>query len=553
MNLYAVWTPNIYKLTLNNNEATTPGTTEIYEKYNTGWYSDENASNLLSLITIPVKIGFVFEGYYTKNGIQIIDENGLIVDGKTNIFSENGTLSAKWGGRIYTVTLNNDGATIDGTSTIFLKYNDNWYQEVTAENVISSINIPSKTCYKFAGYYTDDGTQIIDENGNIKSGKTTIFTNVSNTGMLTARWTSVSTLYVANNGNNNNGGYSSNNPLQYFNTAYQCPGNITIKVLSDFEFGSSLNANLNKTVTIESYGTRKTIKRKTNYTGALINLTSGKLTTTNIIFDGNYVDAAQALINISNATAYINENTIVRNGITSRASGFISGGINVNSSTVEINGGEILNNKTNTSGIESQGGGIRIEGSTLTLNSGKINNNETNGHGGGVFVSTSTFIINGGEVSSNKSAIQSGGIGVNCSGSNSVVEMNNGKISYNEARSNAGGIGLTKYTDNCTSSFTLNGGNINNNKSGQDGGGVFTRGGASFTFNGGIISDNKAAWGGGYLCENKATFTYNGGAFNSNKCTNTRCGGGARINTGCNWKVIKKSYSGNTPDNYSFQ
>ena len=63
--LYAQYKYGTYKITLNNQDATTPGTESIYEKYNTGYYLDENANTQYTgntVITIPSKDGFKFRG-----------------------------------------------------------------------------------------------------------------------------------------------------------------------------------------------------------------------------------------------------------------------------------------------------------------------------------------------------------------------------------------------------------------------------------------------------------------------------------------------------------
>ena len=97
--LFAVWSPDVYKVTLNNNGATTLGTTEIFEKYNTGWYSDYNSKTFISKIDVPEKPSFIFGGYYTEEngkGLQVIDSNGSIINGQTTIFTNDNTLHAKW-------------------------------------------------------------------------------------------------------------------------------------------------------------------------------------------------------------------------------------------------------------------------------------------------------------------------------------------------------------------------------------------------------------------------------------------------------------------------
>ena len=65
---------NTYKITLDNKSATTAGTTLIYEKYNTGIYLDSDLKTAMTTttnpITKPVKKGYTFKGYYTKEMVK---------------------------------------------------------------------------------------------------------------------------------------------------------------------------------------------------------------------------------------------------------------------------------------------------------------------------------------------------------------------------------------------------------------------------------------------------------------------------------------------------
>ena len=91
-----------YTITLDNKNATTAGTTTIYEKYNTGIYLDSALTKVMTTTTNPIakpaKTGYTFKGYYTKEngqGDQIINENGYITEKATNTtYKANTTLYA---------------------------------------------------------------------------------------------------------------------------------------------------------------------------------------------------------------------------------------------------------------------------------------------------------------------------------------------------------------------------------------------------------------------------------------------------------------------------
>ena len=89
--IYAHWTPNIYKITLDK-QSGSGGTNEIYLKYNTAWCSNSSGTATITSITKPTRTGYTFGGYYTdKNGAgtQIINASGSITGSKIYIASGN--------------------------------------------------------------------------------------------------------------------------------------------------------------------------------------------------------------------------------------------------------------------------------------------------------------------------------------------------------------------------------------------------------------------------------------------------------------------------------
>ncbi|MEE1029999.1 MAG: InlB B-repeat-containing protein, partial [Alphaproteobacteria bacterium] len=108
--LYAKWTPNTVKVTLNNQSATTAGTTVYYYPYNTYngscyYFSNSSLTTCLAgatdgtKITIPTKTGYTFGGYYTKEnggGTQYVNASGATVNNIYKAVSSDITLYAKW-------------------------------------------------------------------------------------------------------------------------------------------------------------------------------------------------------------------------------------------------------------------------------------------------------------------------------------------------------------------------------------------------------------------------------------------------------------------------
>ena len=169
----AYFAPSIYTINLDK-QSGSDGSSTIYLKYNTGWYSNSGATTSISTISKPTRSGYTFQGYYTGtngSGTKIIDSTGKIVGSKTYIASSD-TLYAYWTANTYAVTLDRQGAT-NGTASVTATYN----------SAMQSITVPTKTGYAFQGYYTGTsggGTKYYNSNGTSErsyniAGKTTLY------------------------------------------------------------------------------------------------------------------------------------------------------------------------------------------------------------------------------------------------------------------------------------------------------------------------------------------------------------------------------------------
>ncbi|MBP3285200.1 MAG: InlB B-repeat-containing protein [Clostridia bacterium] len=173
--LYAKWTVNTYTVTLNNQSATTAGTTSVTATYGSAMPS----------ITKPAKTGYTFGGYYTETnggGTQYYKADGSSAKNWDKTAAT--TLYAKWTANTYTVTLNNQSATTAGTTSVTATYG----------SAMPSITVPTKTDYRFLGYYTGTngtGTQYYTSTGtSIKNWDKTTATT------LYAAWKSVIPTYT---------------------------------------------------------------------------------------------------------------------------------------------------------------------------------------------------------------------------------------------------------------------------------------------------------------------------------------------------------------------
>ncbi len=134
--LYAEWNAIMYKVALNNQGATSSGTTAFFYKYDTDdgkckFYLDDQLTQCVTanstLISKPTKTGYTFQGYYTGengSGTQYINSNGVIDDDLLMVIPNTGTgqltLYAKWEPIQIEITLNPEKVTLNGRTGVYV-------------------------------------------------------------------------------------------------------------------------------------------------------------------------------------------------------------------------------------------------------------------------------------------------------------------------------------------------------------------------------------------------------------------------------------------------
>ncbi len=132
--LYAKWTANTYKVTLDNQGAITAGSTSVSATYNAAMPS----------ITIPAKTGYNFGGYYTAvngGGTQYYTASGA--SAKNYTLTTALTLYAKWTAASYTLTYNPNGGSVTPTN-----------KSVTYNSAYGALATPTRTGSVFDNWYT---------------------------------------------------------------------------------------------------------------------------------------------------------------------------------------------------------------------------------------------------------------------------------------------------------------------------------------------------------------------------------------------------------------
>ena len=196
LTLTAQWVPAIYQITLNEQDATTHGhPLQFWGSYGNGFYDNaECTGETITSITPPSKDHYSFGGYYLDS-IQCIAANGTIVADSTD-FTGDTTFLAQWIPDVYTIALDNQQATISGTTIYYEKYGVGNYWDEDCTELVDSIILPYKTGYSFRGYYdtTQGNTQYIDEVGEIQQK------NIEESRTIYAQW-SINSYQLVFNGN----------------------------------------------------------------------------------------------------------------------------------------------------------------------------------------------------------------------------------------------------------------------------------------------------------------------------------------------------------------
>ncbi len=207
------------------------------------------------------------------------------------------------------------------------------------------------------------------------------------------------------------------------------------------------------------------------------------------------------------------------------------------------------------------GAAVRVKvGGTFNLYGGILAKNSATdpdaGWGGAVYLEGGTtvagggiFNMYGGMIAENE-ATRGGGVYANNTEEGvekAQINLYGGQIINNISASDGGGIYASKNT-----LVTVSGGTIAGNTAKGNGGGIFVAGkGSTLTVTGGTVRTNQAANGAGILLQASAVGTVSGGSINGNTCiadSNNVIGGGAGVYVSINSALTLKggTVSGNS-------
>lgn len=429
--------PGIYKITLNK-QSGSGGTSTIYEKYNTGWYSNDAATSSMSSITKPTRTGYTFGGYYTATnggGTQVINASGTILSNKTKIFLADGTLYAKWTPNTFTVAYNKNGGTSGSTTSHTCTYD---------ATCTARANGFAKTGYSFNGWKKGNAGSTVAAGASIKNAAT------SGTVTYYAQW-KANTFTVAYNANGGSGttashtctydGTCTTRANGFSKTGYRFTGWKKGNAGGLIAAGASIkNAATSGTVTYyaqwqlncdssKPYWNGKAcyanLQAALNGTAAngtiqLMTNTSDSSTPTStkagmkLVLNGHTLTKTSQPISVTGGSLTITNGTITAN---------IKTTLNITGGTVNINGSSssiVIKNTRVISSHDETCQTIYLKGATLNMSGANANiqaGSASNGYARTVLVDSGTFNMTGGKiVVTAKVSGKYGPVGVNVHG-----------------------------------------------------------------------------------------------------------------------------------------
>lgn len=141
--LYAVWQPCVYEITTNQGEGS-GGLDVFYEKYEHGFYLDENTADSVLTILIPALRGHTFTGYHMGmyGGRLVVNADGSIAV-ENSFFKQNTMIYASYEANKYKVTYDMQGGKAGSSS-----------KEAIFNQLFPTAKAPIKDGASFQGYYT---------------------------------------------------------------------------------------------------------------------------------------------------------------------------------------------------------------------------------------------------------------------------------------------------------------------------------------------------------------------------------------------------------------
>ncbi len=415
--------------------------------------------------------GYEFVGWFTTEDFA----EGTSVDFESFKPTKDTTLYAKWNPKVYNIEYFDYVA--GSTDTKLSGDHETDYAQTHTHGTYTPLDTPTKTNFAFTGWH------VLSENGELSEAIETLSgDDYTDDIKLYATWDQV----------------------YYFVTDYDSLTSAISSIEASnkaFDYTISVSGSIVGTTTIPETLTEPkslTIYGKNNEADML---------------DGN---AQGSVLTINTKVPVTLKNIAITNG-TARD---LAGGIHVNNkdTVVTLEEGTLIKDCINTSGR----GGIDIRAGLVIMNEGAaITNNEASS-GGAVSISSSNakFIMNGGEIIGNKCQSYYGG---NISNYGTFI-MNGGKI-----LSCTASYGGAVYINGSAAVFTMNGGEIQNCRATVYGGAVYMESGATFNMNGGKITACSSGNNGGsvYISGANSKFNMDGGTIE-----NTKTGGAVYVNGG---------------------
>ena len=186
VNFIAIWTPNVYTITLNKNGGS-GGSDAYYEKYDVANFKELSCSTQITSITIPSRTGYTFAGYYTatSGGTQYVNASGTILSTYTT-FTDNTTLYAHWTPNNYNIQYDLVGGSHGSSHPSSATFDETF-----------TVSAPSKEDYDFKGWNITGMDSCTHYYGSSSTTNTSL-TKITATSFKNLRSTSGTVTFTAN-------------------------------------------------------------------------------------------------------------------------------------------------------------------------------------------------------------------------------------------------------------------------------------------------------------------------------------------------------------------
>ena len=224
--IYARWSQISYKITVSKNGGT-GGTYTFFAKIGATddkFFADDLCTDAISSVALPTRPGYVIMGVYnsTSGSTKYIGRDGRFTSALQALaVTSNKTIYARWI-PVYKITLSKQSGEGGGDALFYNSIEDSFFADPDLTVPASSVDIPSRECHRFDGYYnsTSGSTKYIGSDGRFTDALRDL--SITSAKTFYAKWTRVSLKLTLddNRGSDGSGGVYFDGEINAFFSDY---------------------------------------------------------------------------------------------------------------------------------------------------------------------------------------------------------------------------------------------------------------------------------------------------------------------------------------------